>query len=450
MVEKAYRLGFLLFWILGMTFSVVPKVYAAELSLINDIETQNYLTKVVKPLFKAAGVPFDENKIMIVNDNSLNAFVSDGNYLFVNTGTILEADNTNELSGVLAHETGHILGGHIVRQKLKIEKMQYAMMGSMLAAGAAAIGSGRGDAAMAVILGSQTSALHSMLNYQIEEERSADESAVKLLSATHQSTNGLKRFMSKIKRRNALSGIEENEYFRTHPMTSERISHFENVAKSNKFGEKSPLDSELKMIQAKIAAFLGDTAKVWRRYPPSDNSSEAQYAHAILLFRDGNIAKSMTTIDDLIKKNPKNPYFQELKAQFLFESGKVKESAAAYRQALKLLPNAELFEIGLAQAVLESEPNPGELKEIINLLNAQQVKNPSLIGWQLLARAYGEADNAAYSYYAAAEYNFGLENIEGAKQQLSYAEKSNPPEVLRLKISDLKKRIKDISEEMER
>ena len=232
MVEKAYRLVFLLFWILGMTFSVVPSVHSAELSLISDAETQNYLAKIIKPLFKAAGLPFDENKIMIVNDNSLNAFVSDGNYMFVNTGTILEADNTNELAGVLAHETGHILGGHIVRQKLKIEKMQYALMGSMLAAGAAAVGSGRGDAAMAVILGSQTSALHSMLNYKIEEERSADESAVKLLAATKQSTNGLKRFMSKIKRRNALSGIEENEYFRTHPMTSERISHFAAVAKT--------------------------------------------------------------------------------------------------------------------------------------------------------------------------------------------------------------------------
>lgn len=182
-------------------------------------------------------------------------------------------------------------------------------------------------------------------------------------------------------------------------------------------------------------------------YPPSASSKEAQYAHAILLFRDGNISQSLKTIDELIKKNPNNPYFQELKAQFLFESGRVKESAGAYRQALKLLPNAGLFKIGLAQSVLESSPNKSELNEIIALLNTEQIKNPSLIGWQLLARAYGEADNHSYSYYAAAEYNFGLDNIDGAKQQLLYAEKSNPSESLRLKISDLKKRIKDVTEE---
>ena len=167
MVEKAYRLIFGIFLSISTALLSAPCACADELALISDAETSDYLSKVVQPLFKAAGLPFDESKILIVNDNSLNAFVSDGNYLFINTGTLTEVDNTNELAGFLAHETGHILGGHIVRQKLKIKKMQYVMMGSMLAAGAAAIGSGRGDAAMAVILGTQTSALHSMLHHQV-------------------------------------------------------------------------------------------------------------------------------------------------------------------------------------------------------------------------------------------------------------------------------------------
>lgn len=447
MVEKAYRLILFVLMFSGAVFFAVPSVFSAELALINDTETQDYLAKVVRPLFKAAGLPFNENKLMIVNDNSLNAFVSDGNYLFINTGTLLEVDNTNELAGVLAHETGHILGGHIVRQKLKIEKLRYAMIGSMLAAGAAAVGSGRGDAAMAIILGSQTSALHSMLHHQVEEERSADESAIKLLYATKQSTNGLKRFMSKIKRRNAMSGIEENEYFSTHPMTSERISHFAEAAKNNHFSEQSPLDAKLKMIQAKIRAFLGDKSKVWRRYPKSSSAQDAKYAHAILLFREGNINQSLSMVDELIKNDSKNPYFYELKGQFLFESGRVKESINAYRQALKILPNAGLIKVALAQAILEASPNKTELNEAINLLNTEQIKNPTLLGWQLLSRAYGEADNPAYSYYAAAEYNFGLENLSGAKQQLSYAEKSNPPSALKLKISDLKKRIEEVTKE---
>lgn len=442
MVEKAYRLILGIFLSISTALLSAPCACADELALISDAETSDYLSKVVQPLFKAAGLPFDENKILIVNDNSLNAFVSDGNYLFINTGTLTEVDNTNELAGVLAHETGHILGGHIVRQKLKIKKMQYAMMGSMLAAGAAAIGSGRGDAAMAVILGTQTSALHSMLHHQVEEERSADESAVKLLSATNQSAEGLKRFMKKIKRRYALSGMEENEYFTTHPMTNERISHFESVAKSNKYSAQSPLDGRLKFIKAKIIAFLGDKSKAWRLYPKSANSTEAQYAHAILYFREADMARAMQTIDGLIKNQPNNPFFHELKGQFLFETGKTKDSVSAYRQALKLLPNSGLIKLSLAQSVLEANPNKDELSEVINLLNQEQHKNPSLSGWQMLSRAYAMADNSSYSYYAAAEYNYGLGNIHGAKQQLVYAHQSNPNKQLSLKIEDLKNRIK--------
>lgn len=442
-MEKTHKLIFFLLFYLSAAIFAAPQAFSEQLALISDAETQNYLSKIIKPLFKAANLTFDEKKIMLVNDNSLNAFVSDGNYLFINTGTLIEVDNTNELAGVLAHETGHILGGHIVRQKLKLEKMQYAMMGSMLAAGAAAVGTGRGDAAMAIILGSQTSALHNILHHQIEEERSADESAVKLLKATKQSANGLKRFLMKIKRRNSLSGIEENEYFRTHPMTGERISHFTEVAKNNNFSEKNTLDDELKLIKAKIFAFLGDKEKVWRRYPKSASSIDALYAHAILYFREADFQNSLKTIEKLIAQNPKNPYFYELKAQFLFESGKIKESVTAYRQALKLLPNSEYLKLGLAQSVLEDDSSVKDINEIINLINQEQLKNPTLNGWQILSRAYAKTDETAYSYYAAAEYNYGLGNIKGAKQQLTYAIKSNPNKQLSLKINDLKKRIKD-------
>ena len=127
-----------------------------------------------------------------------------------------------------------------------------------------------GDAAMAVILGSQTSALNSILHYQVQEERSADESAIKLLNKTKQSTNGLLSFMKKIKKQNTLSGIEENSYFRTHPLTSERISHFEDASKGNSYSEKNTYDNEFLLVKAKLTAFLSDKNKTMRLYPNSD------------------------------------------------------------------------------------------------------------------------------------------------------------------------------------
>lgn len=421
---------------------VKPVAAKDDMILISDAETQNYLAQVVQPLFKAAGVSFNKYHIFLINDRSLNAFVSDGNYLFINTGTIIAAQNTNELAGILAHETGHILGGHIVRQKLKMEKMQYVMLASMLAAGATAVSTGRGDAAVAVVLGSQSSALNSMLNYQLQEERSADESAVKLLDKTHQSTAGLLNFMRKIKRQNALSGIEENSYFRTHPLTNERISHFMEASKSNHYPAKSNLDGELLMIQAKLSAFLEDISKVERKYPMKLTSADARYAQSILRFRQGNIKEALNLIDSLLQQKPDNPYYNELKGQFLFESGQVEAAISSYRKALQLLPNNHLLQISLAHALIEKNSGKAELNEAINLLQKSLVSVETGTAWQLLARAYDMTGDTAHAYYATAEFNYLQDKLEMAQKHLDKASEVSKSTVLNHKIADLKDRIK--------
>lgn len=446
MVAKIARLSACFYLILLLT-GLFCGPARAEITLISDAETQKYLADVVRPLYKAAGLAFDANKIFIVRDNSLNAFVSDGNYMFVHTGTLIEAQNTNEISGILAHETGHILGGHIVRQKIKMQKMQYMMLGSMIAAGAAAVSTGRGDAAMAVVLGSQSAALNSMLHYQVQEERSADESAVKLLSKTGQSTKGLMNFMNKIKQKNILSGLDESSYFRTHPMTNERISHFKEAEKTNRAPTAHKLDGEFALVKAKLAAFLLDKDKVNRMYPPTDNTAPARYARAVLSFRQGNIPQALNLIDGLLKEQPANPYFHELKGQFLFESGQVAKSIASYEQALKLLPENYLLQTSLAHALIESSPDKNNIRRAITLLqkSLHTVKTP--FAWQLLARAYDMDNQPAASYYAAAEYSYAEDNPETAKRQLLNARKAGADKTLSLKISDLEQRIKQEEDE---
>lgn len=448
MVEQAFRIIRKILLVVSLFVGLCLKPANAEqMTLISDAETQNYLGKIVKPLFNAAGVRFDVNNIFIVDDNSLNAFVSDGNYLFVHTGTIIQAENTNELAGILAHETGHIMGGHIVRLKLKLEKMQYVMLGSVLAAGAAAISTGRGDAAVAIILGSQSSALNSVMHYQVQEERSADESAVKLLNKTKQSTKGLLNFMNKIKRRNSLSGIDENSYFRTHPMTSERVAHFVEASKSNHYSEKTPLDSEFSLVKAKLAAFLLDSEKVNRMYPLSDKSAAARYAHSIMASKRGKIPQALSLIDSLISEQPNNPYFYELKGQILFEGGRVRESVGAYQKALDLLPNNYLLQISLAHALLESGDNKQNTQKAVNLLQQSLINVKSAFAWQLLAQAYDRNGQNAASHYAAAEFNYATGNTDMALKQIDYAEKASPDKSLKYKISDLKQKIKDDEEE---
>lgn len=429
---------------LAAFFPIANAAHAADdLVLISDVETQNYLTSVVRPLYNAAGISFNANNVYIVNDNSLNAFVSDGNYMFVHTGTILAADDTNELSGILAHETGHIMGGHIVRQKLKMEKMQYVLLGSMIAAGATALSTGRGDAAMAVILGTQSSAINHLLHHQIEEERAADESAVKLLTKTKQSTAGLLRFMQKVQKRNLQSGINESDYFSNHPLTSERIEHFKLAGKNNHFSTSSSLDKKFLLVQAKLSGYLEDSARIWRRYPRENASAAAKYAHSILYFRQSKFADAHRLLEDLIKNEPNNPYFYELKGQFLFENGRIAESITMYEKALQLLPETVLLQLSLAHALLESSEEKNTASRAIGLLQKAQIKQPTPLGWQLLARAYDIAGNRAASLYAAAEFSYDIGNLYAAEKQLQQAEKLSKDNAIKLKIKDLQERVKE-------
>ncbi len=314
-MEKINRItGFFRKTVTGLICSVLLQsaflsdASAASISLISDEETEQFLARQLRPVFKAADIPFNRNNIYIVNDDSLNAFVGDGNNMFVHTGTLMKANDENEIAGVLAHETGHIMGGHILRQKIKLQNMQQISLASMLAAGAAAAATGRADAAIAIMMGTQSSMLNAMLAYQVEEERSADESAVKLLQKTEQSPAGMRNFMKKIDRQNRLNGIAENPYFRTHPVTAERISFLNNAARQSPFPAPAQPSNEFLRIKAKLSAFMEEPRKVLQKYPPSDKSTPARYAQAIVFFRMLKLNQSLKILNELIAEEPGAEY----------------------------------------------------------------------------------------------------------------------------------------------
>ncbi len=447
-MEKINRItGFFRKTVIGLICSVLLQsaflsdASAASISLISDEETEQFLARQLRPVFKAADIPFNRNNIYIVNDDSLNAFVGDGNNMFVHTGTLMKANDENEVAGVLAHETGHIMGGHILRQKIKLQNMQQISLASMLAAGAAAAATGRADAAIAIMMGTQSSMLNAMLAYQVEEERSADESAVKLLQKTEQSPAGMRNFMKKIDRQNRLNGIAENPYFRTHPVTAERISFLNNAVRQSSFPAPAQPSNEFLRIKAKLSAFMEEPRKVLQKYPPSDKSTPARYAQAIVFFRMLKLNQSLKILNELIAEEPENPYFHELKGQIFMETGKIKPARTEYQKALSLLPNSALFQINLAQAVLEDNPNRNELEHTAEILNKSLLQRPDTYGWLLLSRAYGGLNDAANSNYAAAEYSLRIGAAETARRQANTALTANPSPQLRLKIDDLLNRI---------
>lgn len=419
-------------------------------AVLTDDETESLLDHIVQPIFRAAGIAYDKNRIHLLDEMSLNAFVSDENHLFVHAGTIISAENVNELSGVLAHEAGHIQGGHIMRQKLKMRDLQKISAVSLVAAGAAAAASGRGDAALAIALGTQGSLLNAMIAYQLTEERSADESAVRYLKAIGQSPVGLKNFMKTIQKENRLSGLSETPYFRTHPMSAEREAFFEKNANANGGQTKSPYDQALKLVQAKLSAFLLSKEKINKKYPASDQSVEAKYAHAVLFLRQKNFQKAFALLEELTKNYPDNPYFEELKGQILFESGNVKGAAISSQKALQIDSNLKESLLLYALSTLESPNHQKELSSVIEALNKLLVleENENVRAWELLSKAYYEQGRYADSLYALARYSQLTGNIRAAKEQMKKALGQNPSEALKLKISDLENIIESEEDEM--
>lgn len=454
MVEKNYRLKTFLInfnvkrLISGILLVSAFWLYAFEafaLNIISDDESEIFLQKIIQPLFKAAGVRYDSNNIYIVNDPSLNAFVGDGNNLFIHTGTIINAGSADELSGVIAHETGHIQGGHIMRMKLKAQGLSEATLASTIAAGAAALLTGRSDVAVAIALGSQSSAITNMTIYQTGEERSADEAAVNLLNKTGQSPAGILAFMKRISRQNTLNGIEETPYFRTHPVTRERISFLENAVRNSPYQRNNKSGGEFSRVQAKLFAYLEAPKNTFRKYPLGNKSVPARYAQAIAYFKMLQFKQALQLIDGLIKEEPKNPFFREVKAQIYLETGEIKAAKAEYKEAVKLLPASALLQASYAQTILEDNPSAQEIQEAINILHKSLIRKPSGFAWLLLSRAYGLKGDDAYAAYAAAEYSIRIGAFDTAKQQANQAlRKSGANKQLKIKTQDLLSRLSEL------
>lgn len=420
-------------------FGLFLSFNAQALSIISDEETEEYLTDILAPIFKSASLPLYRDHIHIVKDDTLNAFVGDHNHMFVHTGTLIKASNSNELEGVLAHETGHILGGHILRLKIKMQDMQKVSLASLVAAAGAAVASGRGDAAIAVVLGTQSSAINAMTAYQMSEERAADETAVSLLQKNHKSISGLKDFMTKIQHTNRLQGIEESPYFRTHPITTERISFFdEQIKKELSVRANEAMDERLKRIQAKLFAYLEPTVKVLSRFPLDDHSIYAHIAHTVYYMRQKDLLSALKYADELIQLEPNNPFFYELKAQALFESGKTREAAELYKKVTTLAPYSNLFKLSYAEAVLASEPNLQELEALIPFLEKISHLNSYPSAYLYLGQIYAQMGNMPIADYYAAEYNHAIGEYALAQKMLAKAMKKPLRSDIKLKAEDLK------------
>lgn len=404
-----------------LTSAALP-AFAA--SLIRDAEIEQTLRTYSDPIFQKAGLTPGSINIYIVNDDAINAFVMGGSNVFINTGLILRSQSPEMLIGVIAHETGHIAGGHLVRTTSEMERAQLqALLGTLI--GAAAMAGGAGDVGAAVMSGSQNVALRNMYSFTRANEEAADQAALGYLDALGISASGMLEMFEILRKQEYRKlGADSDPYTRTHPLSKERIMHMRNHITASPI-PSGTVPAQYAQLQnrmlGKLEGFLDEPRRVLERYPDSDASVRAHYARAVAHHRLAEWPQAMAEMNALLAQSPQDPFFHELKGQILFESGQVEESRASYAKAAELAPNSALIRTELGRVLLASE-NDADLPAAISALEystSSDKRNPG--AWRLLATAYGRSGHLGQSHLALAEEAIVLNDPDQAITQLDIA-----------------------------
>jgi predicted Zn-dependent protease len=351
--------------------------------------------------------------MVIINESVFNAFVADGRRIFVNYGAMMQSETPNQIIGVLAHETGHLAGGHLAKMREQIANAQTQMIiamllgaGAMVAGARGGAGSGLTNAGAAAFSAPGEVIKRTLIAYVRQQEENADKAGVKFLTATGQSAKGMWETFKRFSDESLFAAAGADPYLQTHPMPADRVRALEELARSSPYWDKKDdpaLQLRHDMVRAKISAFMERPETVYRRYPMSDNSQPARYAHAITTYLHGDLRSAIAQIDGLIALQPSNPYFYEVRGQALLEGGKPAEAIAPLRKAVHLSNNAPLMEMLLGQALVASN-NTANTDEAITILRAAVARETEApIGFSQLAMAYGRKGDYAQADLASAQ-----------------------------------------------
>lgn len=399
-----------------------------RLSFIRDAEIEHTIRTYAEPIFQVAGLSPQAITVYLVDDPAINAFVSGGQNLFINTGLLVQTRNVQQVVGVIAHETGHIAGGHLARGQDAMEMARRsALIGTLLGI-AAGVAGGQPGAGIAVLGGGLTLAERSFLSFSRSMESSADQAGLSFMDRAGYSSEGLLTFLESLADQELVPESRQVEYVRTHPLTRDRIEVVRaHVARSRLTGRKPSAEQEemFRRMQAKLIGFMTPQTAL-QRYPATDTSVAGRYARAIALYRRGDLATALALMDELIRQEPDNPYFQELKGQALLENGRLAEARPYYERAVRLAPGNPLLLEPLAQTKLESG-SPADLRSAIDNLNAAVRADPaggSPFAWRLLATAYGRSGDLGMAAVALAEEALAQGDPATARQQAQRAEQT--------------------------
>jgi predicted Zn-dependent protease len=378
--------------------------------MIRDTEIEETLRANADPTFIAAGLNPKDVRLHIVGDKQINAFVTGGQQMFINTGLIIQTRTPNELIGVMAHETGHISGGHLARSG-DASKAATGTFVVTLGLGLLAALAGAPDAAAMLIGNGSYFATLSVLGYTRIQESSADQAAAGFLDKSGQSGKGLVDFFDNFRYQEVFSNAKRYPFFLSHPLSSDRIESLRvRVEAMPNYDKTDSAEAQARhvIMVAKLKAFMNPPQQSFIEFKETDPSYPARYARAIAYYRALETEKALKAIDALIKDYPDNPYLWELRGQALFESARAAEAEPAYRRCIELKPEAALFYLALGQTLLALDDDKRVDEAMTHIYKALELEQDNPFGWRMLSEAYDRRKQPGMARLAAAEQYFAL------------------------------------------
>ena len=404
----------------------------AAQSILRDAETEAFLDRISAPLIEAAGLEPDNVDIILINDPSINAFVAGGQAVYIHSGLIDAAESAEEVQGVIAHELGHITGGHILRYGDGAAAATKITLLSLLAGVGAAL-AGAGDAAMGIMMAGQSAAMSKFLSFSRTQESSADFAGAEYLSKAGISGRGSLKFFGKLlnqEYRYGYSQSDEAGFWRTHPLSGDRISALREVYERDPAWDRPP-DAEnqarFERVKAKLVGYVSKPAATLRDYPETDQTVPALYARAYAYHQTARVDRALETVDTLLEKAPDDPYFLELKGQVLLESGRPLDSLDPLRRATDLTRSDPLIAglFGHALIATEDKSHYEEAERVLRAAVGRDRLNP--FAWYQLGMVYAARGDTARARLASAEqqvmsgqYALALRSAQAAEAGLDH------------------------------
>lgn len=407
----------------GLALGSTGAAHAQNVPIVRDAEIEALVRDYARPILKAAGLANSNINIVLVNDPAFNAFVA-GRRMFINTGALMTAETPNEIIGVIAHEAGHIAGGHQERLRDQLARAQtMAIVAALLGAGAMVAGAatdtnGLGAAGAGIVAGGSEMARRGLLGYQRSEETTADRSAMTYLNATGQSAQGMLKTFQRFQTALSLSGARVDPYQVSHPMPRERIANLETLARESPFFDKKDseaLQQRHDMMRVKIAAYTQGQAAASRLLRGTDGLA-SRYGDAQSTYLFGDLRSALSKTDALIKSQPKNAYFHELRGDILMKSNKPAAAAEAYSTAVRLdTAKSGILPIALGQTYLAVGTPDALKKAVVEIRKGLDRDRENASGYRYLAQAYGMLGDVADADLATADGHYYSGAYQDAK-----------------------------------